>query len=84
MLTSLSMKLLAKDLAADAAREIVLLSKDKRFGTLTAIQMFVAQHSGLSYSWLQKFTQGVMNNPSVGNLDKVRLAIEAAKRKPAA
>jgi hypothetical protein len=33
--------------------------------------IYVAQHSGVSYHWLTKFTQGSIKNPTIDNIAKL-------------
>lgn len=70
---------------ADWARQSILsLALDPEFGSLTAVQKFIAAEAHLSVSYVQKFTQGAKENPTVRTVDALIYAIKAAKRRAAA
>lgn len=74
----------ARDLAAWAVQSIKALAQDPKFGSIGSVQSFLADESGISLSYIQKFSQGAQTNPTIKTLDMLIYGIKAAKRKVAA
>jgi len=70
----------ARELADWARQSIIALSHDPAYRSRNAVYLRLHKDTGLSLPYLQKFTQGVKDNPTMETIDALVKSIKSAKQ----